>query len=255
MTRLLHHPRRESGQKARSQHKLEIHGGEIGRKQHPVFPGQLGEANGALPGPAMIGREGCHEGIEPDPEAGQPAIPLGQGDEPQIKIPSKDCFSLRLMMELDQRHMNRRSSLPESPHDGGEGKPGCQIDVPHPQPAYFAPGSAAGGFDRLAGSLEGPTRFSQKQPSRLGERDFSLGPVKQENPELLLELLDLLTQGGLGQVETGGGPAEVELLGEGDEVAKVAELHSNKNNLLINQNKVLADISSLPYCGDEIPEP
>jgi hypothetical protein len=38
-------------------------------------------------------------------------------------------------------------------------------------------------------------------------------------------VLDLLAEGGLGDAEAGGGAAEMQLLGDGGEVAEVAELH------------------------------
>jgi hypothetical protein len=43
--------------------------------------------------------------------------------------------------------------------------------------------------------------------------------------ELRLERADLLTEGRRGEVESSGGAAEMALLGDGDEVAQVAQLH------------------------------
>ena len=43
--------------------------------------------------------------------------------------------------------------------------------------------------------------------------------------ELALELADLLRQRRLGDVQPIGGPAEVQLLGDGPEVAKMPQLH------------------------------
>jgi hypothetical protein len=44
------------------------------------------------------------------------------------------------------------------------------------------------------------------------------GPVKQGHPELLFEPADLVTERRLGDVQPLGRPAEVKLLGDGDEV-------------------------------------
>ena len=62
----------------------------------------------------------------------------------------------------------------------------------------------------------GARRGQVDAPSRAGE---------QGDAELGLELADLLRQRRLRHVEAFGGPAEVPLLGDGDEVAEVAQFH------------------------------
>ena len=57
------------------------------------------------------------------------------------------------------------------------------------------------------------------------ELDPSLRPVEQCDAELLLELAHLLAERRLRDPHAGGGAPEVQLLGDGDEVAEVAELH------------------------------
>ena len=49
--------------------------------------------------------------------------------------------------------------------------------------------------------------------------------MKQADPELALQLADLLGQRRLRDVQPLGGPAEVKFLGDGAEVAQVAQLH------------------------------
>ncbi|ANZ41521.1 hypothetical protein BBK82_41800 [Lentzea guizhouensis] len=58
-----------------------------------------------------------------------------------------------------------------------------------------------------------------------GELDLAGGAVQQGHAELGLQLLDLLGQRRLGHVQAFGGAAEVPFLGDGDEVAQVAEFH------------------------------
>ena len=60
----------------------------------------------------------------------------------------------------------------------------------------------------------------------VGQVDPARGPVQQGDAELGLELADLLGQRRLGHVQPFGGPPEVPLLGDGHEVAQVAELHA-----------------------------
>src|SRR3546814_15488658 len=53
------------------------------------------------------------------------------------------------------------------------------------------------------------------------------GAGEERKAELVLELLDLLRQGRLGHVQSHGSATEVELLGDGHEVAQVTQFHSS----------------------------
>ena len=59
------------------------------------------------------------------------------------------------------------------------------------------------------------------------ELDAARGPVEERLPELGLEAADLLRERRLRDVQALGGAAEVPLLGHGDEVAQVPELHGS----------------------------
>ena len=58
-----------------------------------------------------------------------------------------------------------------------------------------------------------------------GQLDLALVAQQQRRADLLLELADLLAQRRLRHVQALGRAAEVQLLGDDDEVAQVAELH------------------------------
>ena len=58
-----------------------------------------------------------------------------------------------------------------------------------------------------------------------GEFDAAAGPLEERGPELALELADLLAERRLRQVQPPGGDREVQRLGNGDEIAQVAEFH------------------------------
>ena len=68
-------------------------------------------------------------------------------------------------------------------------------------------------------------------------RDVS---VEQFDAQLGLELSDLLRQRRLGHVKPRGRPAEVTFLGDGDEVAEVAQIHMH--SLLMS-----GDFDTSPY--------
>lgn len=49
--------------------------------------------------------------------------------------------------------------------------------------------------------------------------------MEQRDAELLLELADLLAEGRLRDAQPGGGAPEMQLLGDGGEIAEVAQFH------------------------------
>ena len=60
---------------------------------------------------------------------------------------------------------------------------------------------------------------------REGDRPLAGAPVEEQHPELVLEQADLARQRGLGQVQAGGGLGEALLLGHGQGVGQLVELH------------------------------
>src|SRR5262249_35060810 len=72
---------------------------------------------------------------------------------------------------------------------------------------------------------QGP-RFFQEHASGIGQLHASLRPVKKGGLQLSLEAPDLLAQGRLRDAQPRGGAPKMELLGDGEEVTQVAELHA-----------------------------
>ena len=65
---------------------------------------------------------------------------------------------------------------------------------------------------------EQATALGQKGAAGIGEFDPPARSLEQRYPELLFELADLVAERWLGDVQALGGPAEVELLRDRDEV-------------------------------------
>lgn len=68
--------------------------------------------------------------------------------------------------------------------------------------------------------------FGQQHGSGRGERDLAAGAFQQCDSEPPFELGDRAGQGRLGYPEALGGLAEVRLLGDGDEVPRLAYFHA-----------------------------
>ena len=100
---------------------------------------------------------------------------------------------------------------------------------------------------QLACSIDMAKDFARlvvERRARGGERDAALRTREQTNSELPLEGADLLAERGLNDVEALSGPTEVHLLGNGDEVAKMATpslLRIDHINLLLRTSREAAE--------------
>lgn len=93
-------------------------------------------------------------------------------------------------------------------------------------PSDLAGRDAHGLGARVLDHCQDGTSSLQESNPGCGDLDSARGPPQQGDADLRLELLDLLGERRLGDVQPLGGPTEVTLLGDGHEVAQVADLHS-----------------------------
>jgi hypothetical protein len=84
-------------------------------------------------------------------------------------------------------------------------------------------GGGVGGLDGLAG-------LGQQGPAGLGQLDAPAAD-EQLHAQLTLERLDLEAERWLGDAQPLGRPAEVQLLGDGDEVAKMSRAPCSPSTL------------------------
>jgi hypothetical protein len=80
---------------------------------------------------------------------------------------------------------------------------------------------AAGG---CRGAVEQGAGLVEQHLTRAGQRDTAAVALQQGDAKAPLELLDRPGQWRLGDAEALGGPAEVQFLGDGDEVSELAGL-------------------------------
>jgi hypothetical protein len=78
---------------------------------------------------------------------------------------------------------------------------------------------------RFIGLAQDAPRLVEKDGAGGGQRDASSSPMEKIDAQLELELPDLLAQRGLSEMQTLGRTPEVQLLGDGNEVAKSTKLH------------------------------
>ena len=103
-------------------------------------------------------------------------------------------------------------------------------------PACPAPMRAGGGHGGVELGQHG-AGVAQERLAGGGELDAAAGALEQPDPQLGLEGADLLAERRLGDVQTSRRAPEVQLLGDGDEIAKLAEFHDLDLRLIREPNQ------------------
>jgi hypothetical protein len=96
--------------------------------------------------------------------------------------------------------------------------------APEPQRAEHAAARARRARERCVDRLQRGSAVGQQPPARLGELHVARRADEQLDAELVLELADRRAQRRRGHVQAIGRPREVQLLGDRDEIAQVAQL-------------------------------
>ena len=126
---------------------------------------------------------------------------------------------------LAQLDLDLGAAAAEALHDPGDDREQRRADEAHPQPAGLSGVDAPGGGHRDVELGQHRPGVAQERLAGGGQLDPAAGAVQQPAAELLLEPADLLAQRRLGDVQAGRGAAEVQLLGDGDEVTQLAKFH------------------------------
>jgi hypothetical protein len=71
-------------------------------------------------------------------------------------------------------------------------------------------------------------RLAQEPMARGGQHDARARPLEERDADFLLELTNMPTQGRLRDMQSLRSPCEVQLLGDGDEGAQMAEVHRGR---------------------------
>ncbi len=95
-----------------------------------------------------------------------------------------------------------------------------------PEVADLAARGALGGFDGAGRLRQRRACLDQEQLAGFGQFDLPPVAVEQRDAKLALDRLDLQAQGRLADVQAFRRAAEVQLLGDRDEITELAKFHS-----------------------------
>ena len=156
----------------------------------------------------------------------------GRADDADVEAPGLQTLDLRSDAELAEGQIDVGARGAELPDGERHDRAGGGLQEPDREAADLAarraPRRLDPGLDLVDRALGIPAERCA------GGSDPDLTPVAMEElgPDLGLEPLDLLADRGLGDVDAVRRPAEVELVGDGQEVPQVAELDTHKVEIL-----------------------
>ena len=85
----------------------------------------------------------------------------------------------------------------------------------------------AGAFHGAVGLLENRFGFGEEGLAARRESDFAVIAMEERDAEFVLKLFHLAAEGGLGDMEPGRSPGEIEFTGHGSEVAELPQFHAH----------------------------
>jgi hypothetical protein len=167
-------------------------------------------------------RVGVHRlGPQPPVRVGGRAV-----QDPEIDPPLAERLRLLHGVHLEQREPDvRQVHAEEAEHVRQDAGVDRRLDEPHAEPPDLPPGGALGRAPRALRLGERQACFREEGEAGGGELHAARDAREERRADVALEVADLPAQRRLGDVQARRRAAEVQLLGDGDEVAQVAELH------------------------------
>ena len=167
--------------------------------------------------------------------------------EADVDASGMECGDLRACRQLLEAELDVGKALTEGAQDRRQRDVARRADEADRQPAHLArAGSAKQLFDPIGLREQRAATLEQQAP---GVRQLHTTAVaaQEHDAELLLEPLDLLAQRGLGDAQALRGTPEVQLLGDGDEVAKTTKFQLRRCRYQTEFTNILDVQKLVPY--------
>ncbi len=194
---------------------------------HEILVGQRGEGDDAFAEQTMPDRQSDVDGslfdtFEMDMFLQGVEAQTGIGNINRVALQRFHLLARIKLVDVDFDFWKPR---PEAPDDFCQRWRQVAEGIGNPQP----PRHAALGFPRIGDSLArmGDDRagFRQKHQAGLGQGHAAFAADDQRDTHLLLKILNLPANGGVRNVQPGGGAPNVQFFGHGDKIAKMPEFH------------------------------
>src|SRR6185437_13534824 len=196
----------------------------IRREDHELLVGDVGEAHGLRPGQAVPGRQHRDQPLALDDAQLEVAgIADGQAQDADIDAAGEQVVHLLLGEQLAQIDLDARESRTQVAQDARHQLVAQRTDEAHDDPPDQALARLARLVDGAVALGEQAARLGEEHAARRRELDRALGAGQQLDADRLLKPLDGVAQRRLRHMEPRRGAAEMELLGDDDELRQPAQ--------------------------------
>jgi hypothetical protein len=169
----------------------------------------------------MTGREDDDEGLAQYGFDGQRPVTRGKSQKTGVNLSVAKRLKLFARPQELERKLDVRVQPPEGRQESREDIELGGRHVADDQLSSFSTPRTARDVSRPLRLSQGQPGFDEKAAPRIRELDSAVGPMKKADAEILLQAPDLLTERRLRDVKSLGGPPEVELFRDSDEVPEV----------------------------------
>lgn len=199
---------------------------------------QLANVDRRPSGKRRVLRHRQKHGVARDRADGEKRIRRRIVEEARIDPAIMDAFELLQSAQAVQDQANAGITVPEG-HDRrrDDAVPGRDLDEAELENARFAPRHGLRFADRMAKVGQDLAAMREKGPAGDGKLHPTRQPVEQGHPEFGLQQLDLPAERRLGDADTLGGAAEMLLLGHGDEISDLSQIHGDRYQFAIVSGK------------------
>ena len=209
---------------------------ELAREQEQRFVRELAERDRSCVCQAVTLADQQRERLDAHGLTAHSPHRLGMQGQSDVQLAGDDTTRNLGTEELAGDDGHVRAVVLDGIEDGAE-----RLEARHRRVAE--PHGSGDARSRQAGAVGGALECAERSrcllkegPTRGGELDVPAGANEQVGAERALELVNLVAQRGLGDVQARGGAAEVQLLRDGQEVAKQARLEIDSPRLTVARN-------------------
>ena len=197
------------------------------RKGHEGLARQVAQGHPAGPRKAVVARHGQHDLVLRDGQGpGRRIVTRPIVEKADVQPAALDRRQLLAGAQGEQTQQDAGPSAPQRPqrlrHHAGPGDRVHRADIELADLARPDPPRRGGSPLDLG---EDPPRALQELPAGRVQADAPAGAREEPDPEFLLQVGDRPGQRGLRHVEPPGRKADMLLLGRGEEIAEMPELH------------------------------
>ncbi len=225
LVRFLRDARGEPRAQAVAHDEVVEHEARLARKHHEGLAGKSCGRHALQRAQRMARGQGKDEVLGQDGFGGELRLGDRRAQQPDLDVALQERRVLLGQGQLAKAELHARERRGEVAQDQRKQRVRGGGEIAHGQAPDFAAPGAPRELGGGAGAREDGVGFLQERGAGVGERHAALRALEQPHPELALEVHDRLRERRLRHGEAPRGAAEMQLVGEGDEVAKGAKLH------------------------------